>query len=267
MTASENPSADAGRIWQQIRHEAERAVQQHADMAAYYRLNILDRNGFADAIVCLLARHLADNTLSVMAIASVFRDAMAANKKIVGAMLDDLLAHYSRDAACDAYMLPLLNFKGYHALQVYRIAHYYWQQRRPLLANYFQHRVAALWDVDIHPAATLGSGIMLDHATGIVIGETAVIGNDVSILQAVTLGGSGIDKVRRHPKVGAGVLIGAGAKLLGDIIIGECAKIGAGSLVVDTVDAHTTVAGVPARQVGKRQKGVPAAVMDHTIEE
>lgn len=253
-------------IWQYITNEARCAVREQPDMEGYYHTHILSHNCFADAVAFFLASHLADSSLSAMTIQSAFQKAMAAEPGIVQSMLNDLLAHYNRDAACNEYMLPLLCFKGYHALQSYRIAHYYWRQQRLLLAVYLQHRIAALFDVDIHPAAVLGSGIMLDHATAIVIGETAVVDDDVSILQGVTLGGSGADTVKRHPSVGRGVLIGAGAKLLGDITIGECVKVGAGSLVVSDVAPHTTVVGVPAREVNSQQQGVPAAVMDHTLD-
>ncbi|NND69077.1 MAG: serine O-acetyltransferase, partial [Halioglobus sp.] len=159
--------------------------------------------------------------------------------------------------------VPFLYFKGFHALQTHRVAHCLWQNGRESLALFFQNRMSAEFGVDIHPAAQLGSGILLDHATGVVIGETAVVGNNVSILQSVTLGGTGKDEGDRHPKIGDGVLISAGAKILGNIRVGEGAKIGAGSVVLEDVPPHTTVAGVPAKIVGRPASDSPALDMDH----
>ena len=175
----------------------------------------------------------------------------------------DLLAVCDRDPACNRYSEPFLYYKGYQGLQAYRIAHWLWQRQRTAMALYFQHRIACEFDVDIHPAARIGRGIMLDHATGLVIGETAVVGNNVSILQSVTLGGTGKEEGDRHPKIGNGVLISAGAKILGNIRVGEGAKVGAGSVVLEDVPPHTTVAGVPAKVVGKPSSDQPALEMDH----
>ena len=171
-----------------------------------------------------------------------------------------------RDSACNELHLPLLYFKGFHALQIHRVAHWLWIQNRKSLALYLQNRTSCICGADIHPAAQLGSGIMLDHATGLVIGETSVVGNDVSILQSVTLGGTGKQEGDRHPKIGNWVLISAGAKILGNITIGDGAKVGAGSVVLKDVPAHTTVAGVPAISVGKPSSQQPAAEMDHDFE-
>jgi serine O-acetyltransferase len=158
---------------------------------------------------------------------------------------------------------PFLYFKGFHALQTHRIGHWLWNHGRESLALFFQNQMSVEFGVDIHPAARLGHGIMLDHATGVVIGETAVVGNNVSILQSVTLGGTGKDEGDRHPKIGDGVLISAGAKILGNIRVGDGAKVGAGSVVLENVPAHTTVAGVPARIVGRPSSDQPALEMDH----
>jgi len=168
-----------------------------------------------------------------------------------------------RDSACTTLAVPFLYFKGFHALQTHRIAHWLWQQGRHSLALFFQNRMSVVFGVDIHPAAQLGYGLMLDHATGLVIGETTVIGNNVSILQSVTLGGTGKEGGDRHPKVGDGVLISAGAKILGNICIGEGAKVGAGSVVLHAVPPHTTVAGVPAKVVGTPNTDQPALDMNH----
>jgi len=171
-----------------------------------------------------------------------------------------------RDPACDRYSLPFLYYKGYQGLQMHRIGHYLWRRRRRELARYLQSRISEVFAIDIHPAARIGVGILIDHATSLVIGETAVVGDNVSMLHEVTLGGTGKDSGDRHPKVGNGVLIGAGAKILGNVRIGAGAKVGAGSVVLDHVPAHCTVAGVPARPVGPCNSEQPALKMDHTLE-
>ncbi|MFW2422779.1 MAG: serine O-acetyltransferase [Porticoccaceae bacterium] len=181
-------------------------------------------------------------------------------------LVADSAAYIDRDPACQRWVEPLLFFKGFQSLQLHRVAHQFYCADRCDLAALLQSRCSEVFAVDIHPAAQIGQGIMLDHATGLVIGETAVVGNDVSILHGVTLGGSGRSGGDRHPKVGSGVLIAAGAQLLGNIHIGECAKIGAGSLVLEDVAAHTTVAGVPARRVGATQASAPALSMDQRLE-
>lgn len=181
-------------------------------------------------------------------------------------MRADLHAVSERDSACCSQVTPLLYFKGFHALQAYRVAHWLWQQGRKSLALFLQNRISAVFAVDIHPAARIGKGIMFDHATGIVIGETAVVGDMVSIMQSVTLGGTGKEAGDRHPKVSNGVLIGAGAKILGNITVGECAKVGAGSVVLKDVPARAVVAGVPAKIIGDNLCGQPAQEMDHHID-
>jgi serine O-acetyltransferase len=179
------------------------------------------------------------------------------------AIRNDLKAVVERDSACHELYIPFLYFKGFHSLQTHRVAHWLWTHGRESLALFFQNRMSTEFGVDIHPAARLGSGIMLDHATGLVIGETAVVGDNVSILQSVTLGGTGKDEGDRHPKIGDGVLISAGAKILGNIRVGAGAKVGAGSVVLEDVPEHTTVAGVPAKIVGKPLSDQPALDMDH----
>lgn len=253
-------------VWLAMRKEAFVASEAQPVMASFFHSNVLNHKSFQESLSFYLASLLGCKTIPPMTVQSVFHQAFEREPSLVDQMLDDLLAHYTRDAACDQYMVPLLYFKGYHAIQSYRIAHWLWRQGRRLLALYFQHRIAALFDVDIHPAATLGSGIMLDHATGLVVGETSVIEDDVSILHDVTLGGSGSSRGDRHPKVRRGVLISAGAKLLGNIDIGEGAKIGAGSVVLSDVASHTTVAGVPAKPVGRLSSTMPSLDMDHNID-
>ena len=194
----------------------------------------------------------------------LYLHALGKEPSIGEAVRADITAYYERDPACDQYCLPLLYFKGYHAIQAHRINHCLWKEGRKTLAYFLQNRASEVFGIDIHPAARFGRGIMFDHGTGIVIGETAVLGDDISILHGVTLGGSGKESGDRHPKVGNGVMIGANASILGNIRIGHCAKIGAGSVVVRDVDAQTTVVGVPAKAVGL-SKNTPAADMDQSL--
>ena len=194
----------------------------------------------------------------------MYLQALAADSRIIGCIEADLKAIYERDPACDEYSLPLLYFKGFHAIQAHRINHWLYQNERKTLAYFLQNRMSEVFGVDIHPAARFGHGLMLDHATGFVAGETAVLGNNISILHGVTLGGSGKESGDRHPKVSDGVMIGANASILGNIRIGENAKIGAGSVVVADVPSSITVVGVPAKQVGRSVK-VPAADMNQNI--
>ncbi len=254
-------------VWQSIVDEANEARDAQPVMASFYHSNVLNHKSFRDAISFYLASRLANSAVPAMTLHSVFDEAFNDQPEIVDQMLGDLLAHYTRDPACEQYIIPLLYFKGFHAIQSYRIAHWLWRQGRELLALYIQHRIAELFDVDIHPAAQLGSGIMLDHATGLVIGETAVVEDDVSILHAVTLGGSGSSRCKRHPTIRRGVLLSAGSKLLGNIEVGEGAKVGAGSIVLEDVPAHITVAGVPAKQIGQAHRNMPSLEMDHTIDD
>lgn len=258
--------SDVNELWQLIRAEAKQASQQQPLMASFFHSNILNHKTFASAMSFFLSSLLENEDLSAMMIMDVFEQAMNDDEAIEHKMVEDLLAYYERDPACDQYMTPFLYFKGYHAIQSYRVAHYLWQQKRILLALYFQSRVAQLFDVDIHPAATLDSGLMIDHATGVVIGETAIIEKNVSMLHSVTLGGNGSTPCKRHPTIREGVLISVGAKVLGNIEVGQRAKIGAGSVVLDAVPAHVTVVGVPANIVGRSRSQMPSLDMKHQLE-
>lgn len=261
------PSAQTiDQIWPAIRNEAQQASKKQPLMASFFHANILTHHNFAAAISFYLSNYLASDDVPAMIMRDLFLQAMARDSSIEYAMLQDLSGHCIRDPVCDQYITPLLYLKGYHAIQSYRIAHYLWLQGRSVIASYMQSRIAALFDVDIHPAARIGSGIMVDHATGIVIGETSIIEDNVSMLQAVTLGGSGSQSGKRHPTIRQGVLLSAGATVLGNIEIGEGTKIGAGSVVLNSMPAHVTVAGVPAKVVGKCDD-VPALMMDHHIED
>jgi serine O-acetyltransferase len=253
-------------VWQYIIKEAQDASEKQPLLASFFHNKILKHSSIKSAIAYCLSSHLSTDTVPAITLQSIIFEAIDDDPEILESMLSDLLAHYTRDAACDEYMTPLLFFKGFHAIQSYRIGNWLWKKERRVLALYFQNRISELFDVDIHPGASLGSGLMLDHATGVVIGETAVIGNDVSMLHSVTLGGSGCEGGNRHPKVGNGVLLSAGAKLLGNITIGDGAKVGAGSLVLEDVPANISVAGVPAKQIGKTRVPMPSLDMDHSIE-
>lgn len=251
-------------LWAVMRKEGQQLAEQEPALGSFIFANVLNHNSFASALSFYLANKLSSAELPAMLIREVIEQHHNADTCKAAEM--DILAVSNRDAACDNYLTPFLFFKGYHALQSYRVAHALWHQRRTALALHIQSRSSLCFNVDIHPAATIGQGILLDHASGIVIGETAVIEDDVSILQGVTLGGTGKQTGDRHPKIRRGVLIGAGAKILGNIEIGEGAKIGAGSVVLQTVPPHSTAAGVPARVIGGTSSSSPALTMDHTLE-
>ncbi len=260
---SNAPSIDY--LWQTLREEAAQQAQDEPMLASFYHASILNHETLESALSFHLANKLDGPTVPAMLIRQVFEEAFKKDSSIGKALREDMQAYKDRDAACDQYTMPFLYFKGYHALQSYRVAHWLWLNGRNSLALFFQNRMSEVFDVDIHPGAKIGAGIMIDHATGVVIGETAVVGNNVSMLHSVTLGGTGCQVGDRHPKIGDGVLISAGAKILGNVSVGEGAKIGAGSLVLQDVAPHTTVVGVPAKVVGKPKVDKPALDMDHQM--
>lgn len=253
-------------LWLQLRESAQQQAEQEPVLASFLYSTILNHHTFEEAISFHLANKLDSPALPAMLLREVISEALAADPLITRAIRIDLLAVASRDTACCSIVTPLLFFKGFHALESYRITHWLWQQGRKSLALFLQNRISSVFSVDIHPAASIGQGIMFDHATGIVIGETAIIEDNVSIMQSVTLGGTGKKAGDRHPKVRRGVLISAGAKVLGNIEIGECARIGAGSVVLKNVPPRTIVAGVPAKVIGEHSCQDPASMMDHQLE-
>ncbi|WP_439651327.1 serine O-acetyltransferase [Microbulbifer guangxiensis] len=253
-------------IWNAMRNEASEAAAGEPVLASYFHNTILRHKSLNDALAYQLASVLDHNALTATALQEVIAAALAEDPAIGLCMRADICAWYDRDPACDQYITPFLYFKGFHALQSHRIAHWLWRQGRHTLALYFQSRVSEQFAVDIHPAARFGCGIMIDHATGLVVGETCVVDDDVSILHSVTLGGSGSGGGDRHPKIGRGVMIGAGAKILGPVRVGTGVKVAAGSLVLSDVPEHSTVAGVPARQVGGLTAAAPAYTMDQTLD-
>jgi serine O-acetyltransferase len=252
-------------VWASLRNEAEAAAQKESALASLLAAVILNHKTLGGALSYQLARKLGDQELRAMSIREIAEEAYAANPALVEIAEADLKAVFERDPACKGYVQPFLFFKGFLALQTQRVANWLWTEGRETLALYLQSRMSELFQVDIHPATKIGRGVFIDHGTGIVIGETAVIGDDVSMLQGVTLGGTGAERGDRHPKIGKGVLLGAGAKVLGNIAIGDYAKIASGSVVLKEVPAGCTAAGVPARLVNCPTCEEPARSMDHTL--
>ena len=252
-------------VWAALRNEAEHTARTEPALASLVNAVILSHDNLGDALSYQLAHKLGDQELRAMSLRELAIEAYRASPNLVDTAEADLKAVFERDPACKGYVQPFLFFKGFQALQTQRIAHWLWGQGRETMAFYLQSRMSEIFQVDIHPATQIGSGVFIDHGTGIVIGETAVIGDDVSLLQGVTLGGTGAERGDRHPKIGRGVLLGAGAKVLGNIQIGDYAKVASGSVVLKPVPAHCTAAGVPARLVNCPTGEEPARSMDHTL--
>lgn len=258
----------AERVWQDIYTAAQQAVEQEPKMDGLLDDVVLSRHSLTNAVAVRLARKLSRRDMGRDDLEPLFRTILRSHPGVVECMAADLQAIVERDAACHSALEPLLFFKGFHALATYRIAHVLWQQGRHLLALYFQSAGSEVFSIDIHPAARIGCGILLDHGAGFVVGETAIVENDVSLFHEVTLGGTGKEKGgARHPIVRSGVLIGAGAKVLGRVEIGECARVAASSVVLADVPAHTTVAGVPAVPVGCTGMCRPAVEMTQCLDE
>jgi len=262
-----SPATSADPVWQRIRDEARRDADAEPLLASYLHATILNHQKLESALAFHLANKLASPTLQPILLMELMVAAMTddGSADIRAAIRADILAVLERDPACRRASAPLLYFKGYQALQSHRVAHWLWQQGREALALTIQSRVSEVFAVDIHPAARIGKGILIDHATGFVVGETSVIADNVSILHEVTLGGTGKAQGDRHPKIGEGVLIGAGAKILGNVRIGEGAKIGAGSVVLSDVPPHCTAVGVPAKVVGRTKVDRLVLDMDHRL--
>ena len=250
-------------LWPLMREEAERKAKEEPILGSYFHATILNHRTFGDALSFRLASKLDNPMLPTMLIRDVIAEATHDESEILRAAEIDIIATYTRDPACEDLSSPFLFFKGFHALQAHRIAHWLWNKERRTLAQFFQNQISVTLGVDLHPAARIGSGIMLDHATGIVIGETAVVEDDVSILHSVTLGGTGKTGGHRHPTIRRGVLLSAGCKIIGNIEVGVNAKVGAGSVVLNDVPPNVTVAGIPAKVVGHPHQQIPAHDMDH----
>lgn len=252
-------------LWKAIHEEAEAEVAREPALGSLLRAAVLDHDSFAGALCFQLSVKLASPTLSQRELRDLCAGVLHEDPAIADAACADVRAIKERDPACRSLLTPLLYLKGFHAVQTHRVAHALWERGRRALALYLQNRSSEAFGVDIHPAARIGRGIMIDHATSVVIGETSVVEDNVSMLHEVTLGGTGKETGDRHPKIRAGVLISAGAKILGNVEVGEGAKVGAGSVVLTDVPAHTTVVGVPARVVGQAEVPEPAREMDHRL--
>ena len=252
-------------IWHAIRGEAQEAVSRDPLLAAFLYAAILNQESLEDAVIHRLAERLAHQDVGADLIRQAFKAMLADDPSWSDVVRVDIQAYYDRDPACDRFIMPVLYFKGFHAIQTHRLAHWLWNKGRRDFALYLQSRSSSVFQTDINPAARIGKGIFLDHATGLVVGQTAVIEDDVSILHGVTLGGTGKSGGDRHPKIRYGVLIGAGAKILGNIEIGHCSKIAVGSVVLAPVPHNKTVAGVPARVVGETGCDQPSRQMDQLL--
>lgn len=252
-------------LWRLIQDEAREEMAAEPMLASFYHSSIINHSDLKSALSYLLSVKLSDEVMTSVLLREILEQAMDANPPILDMACSDLIAVRNRDPAIERTLIVLLYLKGFQALQAHRVANWMWMNNRRSMALYIQNRVSSVFQVDIHPAASIGCGVMFDHATGIVIGETCVIENDVSILQGVTLGGTGNECGDRHPKVREGVMIGAGAKIFGNLEIGKGAKVGGGSVVVNDVPPHKTVVGVPAKVVGDSGCAKPALNMDQHL--
>jgi serine O-acetyltransferase len=254
-------------VWSRIREEAEEIGRREPALASFVATCVLHHETLEEAVVYRLAERLDHPDVRAALIRQAYAEALEDDAELAVAFRADIAAVADRDPACSRYVEPLLYFKGFHAIQTHRLAHWLWHAGRTDFALYLQSRGSSVLGVDIHPAAKLGRGLFIDHATGVVIGQTARVGDDVSLMQGVTLGGTGKERGDRHPKIGRGVLIGAGAKVLGNIEVGSCSRIAAGSVVLKPVPSEVTVAGVPARVIGKAGCSEPARTMDHRLDD
>ncbi|HUI14498.1 MAG TPA: serine O-acetyltransferase [Xanthobacteraceae bacterium] len=254
-------------VWARIRREAEEIVRREPELTTFIYSTVLHHDTLEGAVVHRLAARLDHSAVSAELIRQAYCDAVEDAPAIGEAFRADIMATMDRDPATHRLIEPVLYYKGFHAVQTHRLAHWLWEKNRRDFAYYLQSRSSAVFQCDIHPAARIGRGIFLDHATGLVVGETALIEDDVSILHDVTLGGTGKEDEDRHPKIRYGVMIGAGAKILGNIEVGHCARIAAGSVVIKTVPNNVTVAGVPAKVIGVAGCPEPARTMDQMFQD
>jgi len=252
-------------IWSSVRQEAAEAVERDPLLAAFLYSTILNHDSLEEAVIHRLSERLDHADLGADLIRQTYKAMLREVPEWSTTVRVDIQAYYDRDPACDRFLIPVLHFKGFHAIQTHRLAHWLWDIGRRDFALYLQSRSSAVFQTDIHPASRIGRGIFIDHATGLVVGETAVVEDDVSMLHGVTLGGTGKAGGDRHPKIRHGVLIGAGAKILGNIEVGHCSKVAAGSVVLQSVPANKTVAGVPARIVGETGCDEPSRAMDQLL--
>ena len=252
-------------VWSRVCDEAVEAIKAEPLLGGLIHSSLLHHARMEQALAYRFSLKLASGEMSEQILREIADEAYAVDPDLALSARADLMAVYERDPACHRFLQPILFFKGFQAVQAYRVGHWLWKSGRIDLAYFVQMRVSEVFGVDIHPAAVVGKGIMIDHAHSIVIGETAVVGDNVSMLHSVTLGGTGKEDGDRHPKIGDGVMIGAGAKVLGNIHVGHCSRIAAGSVVLQDVPHNTTVAGVPARVVGEAGCAQPSQTMDQLL--
>jgi serine O-acetyltransferase len=252
-------------LWRRVRGDAEAILANEPSLGAFVLASVLQQPGLEAAVTHRISQRLDHPDLPAELIRQAFQTALRDEPEIASSIRADILAVVDRDPAVTRAIEPVLYFKGFHAIQTHRLAHHLWNRNRQDLALYLQSRSSVVFQTDIHPAAPFGRGIFLDHATGLVVGSTASVGDNVSMLQDVTLGGTGKTVGDRHPKIRQGVLIGAGAKILGNIEVGHCARVAAGSVVLMDVPHNTTVAGVPAKVVGEAGCAEPARSMDQIL--
>lgn len=254
-------------VWSDLREEAVRMAAAEPALASFVHATILNHERLEEALSYHLAQKLRNDDVGAMQLRHVFDQAFAASPQLGDDVRADLSAIYERDPAVTTYVEPFLFFKGFHALQSYRVTHWLWTKGRKAMALHFQSRISEVFGVDVHPAARIGRGVMIDHGTGVVIGETAIVEDDVSMLHGVTLGGTGKEQGDRHPKVRRGVMIGANATILGNIEVGANSRVGAGSVVLSAVPERCTVAGVPAKVIGCAGCDKPAHEMNQLIQD
>ncbi len=257
--------AEVDPVWSRITMEAKAAISAEPLLGGLIHSSVLHHDSLERALSYRISLKLASDEMPGQLLREIADEAFAAEPDLSASARADLVAVFERDPACHRLMQALLYFKGFQAIQAYRVAHWLWTEDRKDLAYFFQMRVSEVFGIDVHPNAVIGKGIMIDHAHSIVIGETAVVGDNVSMLHSVTLGGTGKEDDDRHPKIGDGVLIGAGAKVLGNIKIGSCSRIAAGSVVLNEVPPCKTVAGVPAKIVGEAGCDQPSITMDQLL--
>jgi serine O-acetyltransferase len=267
MAKTQPKLAELDPVWEKIRTEAEIAVTDEPLLGAFLHKNVLQHVTIENALAHRISLKLASLEMSEQYLREFCNRAFADDNTLATSARADIMATYDRDPACHRFLQPLLYFKGFQAVQAYRIAHFMWTSSQRDIAYFMQSRVSEVFGIDIHPNAKIGKGLMIDHAHSIVIGETAVVGDNVSMLHSVTLGGTGKEEEDRHPKIDDGVLIGAGAKVLGNIHVGHCSRIAAGSVVLYDVPPKSTVAGVPAKVVGEAGCTTPSITMDQLLGE
>jgi serine O-acetyltransferase len=265
MSQPKTKLSEVDPVWQRIREEAVEAVANEPLIGGMVHTTLLHHATLESALAFRVAQKLASEEMSVQILREIADEAYASDTQLGAAARADIVAVFERDAACHRFLQPILYFKGFQSIQAYRIGHWLWKEGRKDLAYFFQMRASEVFGLDVHPAARIGKGIMIDHAHSIVIGETAVVGDNVSMLHSVTLGGTGKEDDDRHPKIESGVLIGAGAKVLGNITVGHCSRVAAGSVVLEDVPPMKTVAGVPARIVGEAGCAQPSVSMDQLL--